>query len=375
MLAACNNTADNKDEKNQKPDPNVPIVRDDVDGLVDFVVDIDEDRDIKILQLTDVQTIDSSQQRKSGRLTKESADRYIPENMDVLAFDIMRWVIDFVKPDLIVHTGDNVYGEFDDNGSALTRLIDFMDSFKIPWTVTNGNHDNESKKGAEWQNQQFINSEYCMFKKGSVEGNGNFTVGIRKLGKLSQVLYLLDSHGCYGIGGEQGNNVSSGLKPGQLQWFSSTAEAITEFNNGIPVNSLGFFHHPIKALGDALNTKYNYTSTKYGYKDALGVAQPFRPFTIKQNKDGDTGKMGAETTEYIDNDYTFFKLAKQNGIKGLFFGHDHLNALSVLYEGVRLTWGVKSSKYDKHDPSMLGGSLITLKGQNDMAVFPYYYTD
>ena len=59
------------------------------------------------------------------------------------------------KPDLILMTGDNIYGEFDDSGASLRKLIAYMDSFQIPWAPVWGNHDNESTKGVTWQCEQF----------------------------------------------------------------------------------------------------------------------------------------------------------------------------------------------------------------------------
>jgi hypothetical protein len=47
------------------------------------------------------------------------------------------------------------------------------------------------------------------------------------------------------------------------------------------------------------------------------------------------------------------------GTDGAFFGHAHLNSTSVLYEGIRWTFGLKTGAYDK-SPEIMGGTLITL---------------
>ena len=82
------------------------------------------------------------------------------------------------KPDFIFIAGDVIYGKYDDNGEHLLRLIEFMDSFRIPWAPVMGNHDIESYIGIDWICEQYENSEYCLFKQRTLTGNGNYTVGI-----------------------------------------------------------------------------------------------------------------------------------------------------------------------------------------------------
>lgn len=64
--------------------------------------------EFKILQLTDIQIIDPSQQPYEGRLTpptdKQWADR------DINAFNLVRRLVKDTDPDWIILTGDNVYG-------------------------------------------------------------------------------------------------------------------------------------------------------------------------------------------------------------------------------------------------------------------------
>ena len=43
-----------------------------------------------------------------------------------------------------------------------------------------------------------------------------------------------------------------------------------------------------------------------------------------------------------------------------FFGHCHNNNASILHEGIRWTFGLKTGTYDYHEKEKLGGTLITL---------------
>ena len=171
-----------------------------LEDVCDFVLEVESGRDVKILQLTDIQIIDSDQQRYKGRLHSWSIDKWKPEYMEDRAFKYMRNVMKETSPDLIVLSGDNIYGEFDDNGTSLKALVEEMDSYKIPWTFTFGNHDNETKIGVEATVKEYLKSKYCMFTRGPVEknengeeyftvaGNGNFNIGITQGGKLTEVV-------------------------------------------------------------------------------------------------------------------------------------------------------------------------------------------
>lgn len=82
----------------------------------DFVVKFHEERkdDIRILQITDMQAIDSSQSRTPDRLRPDEIAAWASERFDAQCADHIRALIAQTRPDLIIITGDVVYGSFDD---------------------------------------------------------------------------------------------------------------------------------------------------------------------------------------------------------------------------------------------------------------------
>ncbi len=58
----------------------------------------------------------------------------------------------------------------------------------------------------------------------------------------------------------------------------------------------------------------------------------------------------------------FTKIKELGATTHTFVGHDHVNAYSVDYQGVRLTYGLKSSRQFYYSEELVGGTLITLKG-------------
>lgn len=344
-----------------------------LEDVVDFVLEVESGRDVKILQLTDIQIIDSSQQRYDGRLHSWSIDTWAPDKVEIVAFQYMRETVEAVNPDLIVLSGDNVYGEFDDSGVMLQKLVEEIESYDIPWTLTFGNHDNETRKGIEWTCEQYINAKNCMFTRGdieNVEGNGNFNVAITQGGKLTEVIWLMDSNG-HTDNDPDGNSYSKqGILKGQLAWFEEENEKLKEFNGGVSPKAIGFFHHPPRAFGDAL-AFYGYESAANAFLTPDGNWGTFSPIIIPENNNGDIGAMRKDAGGYIDQNYKFHEMLKTYSVEGWFFGHDHRNNASCSFEGVRYTYGLKASKYDDYEVGDIGGTVITI-GENPLKVNHYY---
>jgi hypothetical protein len=175
--------------------------------LCDFILEVKESRDIVVLQLSDPQIIDAMQKRSVDRLTPKEEEYWATDKIEERCYGYIREVVFRVKPDFIFIAGDLVYGQFDDKGTSLRTFVNFMESFCIPWAPIWGNHDNESVKGVAWQCEQLEKAEYCLFKKGDVTGNGNYTVGIVQGNELKRVFVMLDTHGCL---------CSPGLKQDQI---------------------------------------------------------------------------------------------------------------------------------------------------------------
>ena len=93
----------------------------------------------------------------------------------------------------------------------------------------------------------------------------------------------------------------------------------------------------------------------YWAKYELGVTLPAR--------NGDFGKRDDPQGRVGDND-AFLEFFKAAGGDGIFVGHYHKNCTSILSDGVRYTFGLKTGVYDYHNSDMIGGTLITLTGEN-----------
>ena len=363
-------------------------------GLVDFVVEVEEGRDPVILQLSDTQFMDNQMENK--------------------CFKYVRETVEAVKPDLILVTGDLVYGRFDKMGTLFTGFINFMESFQIPWAPVFGNHDNECWLGVDWQCEQLEAAEYCLFEQGNITGNGNYTVGIMQGNELLRVFYMMDSNGCSspmitGDGNYTQSNpdvkpgtnkvkTSAGFESDQVAWFSSSMEDVAEVS---PSTKLSVAYHIQQAYFLKAYQQYGYSSAlKSGSNSELKYALNFdakkiintEDWTVKEElevKDGDIGFLGRTMKGPWDTTYSIFATMKKLGVDSIFCGHEHCNSASVVYDGIRFQFGQKSSTYDRYNSlnsqghiigsysnagtPLIGGTAFSLSQEDGTIINPYIY--
>ena len=337
----------------------------------DFSVSAQSGKPFTVLQLTDMQVIDASQQRRPDRLKPCEIEWWQPERVCVNCYDRIASTVEEAKPDLIIITGDIVYGEFDDKGTSLDGFISFMESLGIPWAPVFGNHDNESAIGVLEQCRRFEAAPHCLFSRGNVSGNCNYTVGIYDGEELSRVLYMTDSHGC-GHTDDPAVCKRIGAAPDQLDWIRETAQRLASVC-GHPVPGFFCCHIPTADFYNAIMAA--------GYQDAeqmkemgnfcIGAPVPSCENVIPARSPGDSGCKNEVLHRHGDGPLA--PLMKECAIDGEFAGHWHRINLSVLYDGIRYTMGVKCGTYDYHAEGQTGGTKITvMPDRKNFTVTPLY---
>ena len=317
--------------------------------MVDFVVEIPKGKKPVILQLSDPQMLDSSQAVK-GRLSDGEDTYWAKDKKEERCFKYIRETVKSTSPDLILIAGDIVYGEFDHDGSALLSFIEFMDSLGVYWAPVLGNHETESRMGADWQCEQLQNAKYCLFKQRTLTGNGNYTVGIKQNGELIRVFYMMDSNSGSPSelslsNGHTGH--TAGFANDQIEWYTNS---INNIHKASPSTKISFvFHIAIHAFEKAFE-KYGYT------RDRSSKAFPI--IIDKMDKTAtDFGIILAPTPTWDDDDNVWNGF-KALGVDSVFVGHDHELCASVVYEGVRLQFGLKSTTYDSNIYVDKNGNLV-----------------
>ncbi|MBR4420302.1 MAG: metallophosphoesterase [Clostridia bacterium] len=332
----------------------------DSDCPADFVLSVEGDEELRILQITDTQMIDETQVRLgNGAVSSRYADH------DDCVYDIVRYVVDQTKPDLILLTGDFVYGDYDDNGSLFREQTDFFDSLGIYWAPIFGNHDNDSDSNyAIWleegwndwygrkQCSYFEQAEYCLFRtRVDLSGYSNYSIAIKQNDEFVRSIFMLDTHGSH--------QTTQEIKQVQLNWYTQSVKAINAFA-GKNVPNFVAIHVPLYA--------FNLAAQQYGY-----VYGTVPNIEIPANSNGDWGYLLANPGG-MDKNMTAFNTFKAGGADAILAGHEHMNNASILYDGVRLVFGTKSSKYDKYNDKLLGATLFTVNGAS-FVTSPVYYVE
>ncbi len=205
---------------------------------------------------------------------------------DRLALAAVTELIRRTGPDLIVLTGDSVFPFFPKSGTMNNRkqaekLLAFLDGFQIPYTLVFGNHDCEmgSTCNKEQLAEIFTTGKYAVFTKGRYEHSPQNPI----TGVGNFVVDLTDDQGKLLL--------------------------------------------PLILLDSNMYGDGWFFSMKLGDHSVIY----------------EHGSIG-EKDEYfgISNQPPhFFEKAVDNGwLKWIFCGHDHLNTLSLIYQGIRMTYGM-----------------------------------
>jgi len=278
------------------------------------------DGEFKILQLTDI--------------------HYIPgKEKSAVAIDCIHKTIDAEKPDLIVITGDLIYGKPGDE--AMKDVMKAVSSHKIPFCTTFGNHDDE---------QGFTRSElydiisatpYCINPPRGEAASPDYAVEIASGDgkRTAAVVYCFDSNAYSPL-----KNVKryDWIKHCQIGWYRAKSAAYAQANGGVPVPSLAFFHIPLLE-----------------YQQAF--ADPATWVVGHRMEAGGNPKV---------NSGLFVNMLEMGDILGIFAGHDHDNDYVLNYYGICLGYGRFSGCSNVYNHLSNGCRIITLKeGKRDFETY------
>ena len=262
------------------------------------------------------------------------------------------------KPDLIVVTGD-VFTFAGKN--TVKGFCSWLESKKIPWTLTWGNHDEQCYFSIDWLtgylNDLSKKSEYCKFidiQDDDVHGNANFAINLKEGSVIKEQIIVMDSNRYY-FGDYFGYDC---FKEDQIKWYEKLVNKTKEDNGGTVVPSMMFYHIPLPEVDDAYEK-----GTKYA---DITSNIPAKTDNFQQKR---------ENTCPPEHDYNFFKTIHDLGsTKQMFFGHDHINDFAHEYEGILFSYGVKSTDRVYFADDMLGGQTITIKSDHSVSIKQYFHS-
>ena len=272
-----------------------------------------EDKKFKIVQFTDVHW-------KADSIASEEAGERMGE------------VLDAEKPDLVIFTGDVIFGKPADK--SMRCALEPTIKRGIPFAVTFGNHDDELGMSRK-ELYDFIKDMPGNLTS-TVEGLSgvtNFILPVKASdgSQDAALLYVFDSHSYATLKGIKGYGW---IKHDQVQWYIDESKKFTEANGGTSLTALSFFHIPLPEFHEAVQNEGSFL---------IG-----------------TRKEKACTPEI--NTGLFAAMKEAGDVLGVFVGHDHVNDYAVSWKGIMLCYGrFTGGKTVYHDmPGGNGARVIEL---------------
>lgn len=244
----------------------------------------------KILQLTDTHYI-------SG------------DPLSARALDNVNKVLDAEKPDLVIHTGDAIFGSPAE--ASMRDILEPISRRKIPFAVTFGNHDDEFDKTRKELYDIVKSIPHSLISTTeSIFGVTNYMLTLGPAGSdaTDRVLYLFDSNAYTTIDGMEGYDH---IRIDQIEWYRQQSLKFTAGNGGKPLPSLAFFHIPLPEHKEAA-------------RDDAAIL---------------TGTRGEVVCSPDVNSGLFVSMKEMGDIQATFHGHDHNNDYAVYWNKIFLIYG------------------------------------
>lgn len=271
----------------------------------------------------------------------------------------IRALLEETKPDLVLINGDLSVGGMYEGGVCTQEglrsfLIDVMEDIEtadIPWAHVYGNHDRESGLDLEKQHEVYEERPYCLSTHGpkDIHGVGNYVLpilshdgeriayniwGLDSLREFTDYQEAFHMPGCefrlpnsFGDGGVNASPVTD-----QVMWYYNTSMEM-ERENGAKIPAIMYMHVPLLEM-----------------------------HLISRNRElcNFEGRKREEICSSEMNSGLFMACLQRGDVKGMFFGHEHLNDFSGELFGMTMAYdgalGYDMSAMD----DMRGGREIIL---------------
>lgn len=262
-------------------------------------------------------------------------------------------VLDLEKPDMVVLSGDQLFGEAAlDQVSAYYKAVEPLEKRKIPYAVIWGNHDEDAGTPLDRAHMSALASslDHSLFESGpeDVDGYGNYKVSVKAARSNYPALtfYFADSHGR--------QNTKSGNPP-YLPLTDKQLEHLKALNTEEKTAQKGYSHIPLSMAF---------------------IHVPFMEFRFISNMVGEA-REGVACARTGDARDVFASM----GVSIVACGHDHTNDYCGVNEkddtGIWLCYGgaVGERGYAGHDYTRRlrlyefdtqSGSITTWKRLHDM---------
>lgn len=284
--------------------------------------------------------------------------------------NLINAALDKEKPDLVVFSGDQIWGKNSFKGSketverVLREIVSPISSRGIPFTICFGNHDRQV--GVSNAEQLEIYKRIDGFigeNTPDIDGCANHVIEIAEGDEIKYLLYLIDSHTSLTIGYDH-------VHENQIEWYRRTRDEYAEKNGGV-IPSVVIQHIPVPEVMELL------LEVK---KSAKGAVQGFRNhagkwYILDKNKVNEAGFMKESPADPMENGGEFAAMTERGDVKGIYFGHDHNNSFNGKVSGVDIGY-TQGAGFHVYGPGLdRGVRMINLHTDGSLDTYDLRYKD
>lgn len=226
-----------------------------------------------------------------------------------------------MAPDLML-SKDNVE-------KSITGFLQPVIDANIPFALVFGNHDGQGIMSNEEQMGFYRTFPGCLAQKGEcLTGVGNYNLMLTDHTGEKNILNLwfFDSGSYAKVNGEKSYAC---VAKDQLDWYLDASQKITKENNGEIVPAFVFQHIPVPEIYNCL------TEVDEGTIGA--VSKNGKSYILNEEATTD-GNFKELPCSPLYNTGEFESWKEAGDVITAFFGHDHVNDFSGIYDGIKMTY-------------------------------------
>lgn len=284
--------------------------------------------------------------------------------------DLINAALDRENPDLVVYSGDQIWGKTAFKGSRdkVKSVLDILTkpvrNRKIPFTVCFGNHDRQV--GLSNDEQFEIYKEFDCFvgkSEEGIDGCANHIIEIKDGDEIKFLLYLIDSHSNLDIGYDC-------VHQNQIDWYRKKRDEYEE-KCGKLIPSVVIQHIPLCEVFELL------TEVK---KNTKGAVRGFRThanrfYILNSEKVNKEGFMKESPADPQKNSGEFTAFKEKGEVIGVYFGHDHNNSFNGKVDGIDLGY-TQGAGFHVYGPGKdRGVRIIELKKDGSFSTYDLRFKD
>ena len=319
---------------------------------------------------------------KEGKLTiLQVADIQDDITLDPLCKLSIELAIAAARPDLIVLTGDNIGGYScktkTEGRIAINNYMEMFERYGIPVAMVFGNHDDDDTPYTKLEQIEQYESYSCFIGCAGVVAEktvgdnrtinaGTYNIPVYESAGSDKVVYNI---WCFDSGNYNPDPKYGGygyVLPEQIDWYKAKSDELKAANGGAVVPSIAFQHIVPPQIKDALK------EVPKGTEGAVDFAGSW--YVLPDGVDRETNWLTEApcppNTGFAPGYAQVEAMVEKGDVEAIFFGHDHINAYIVDYEGIDLV-SSPGATYSSYNDGNRGFRVITVD-KNDPASYSTY---